>query len=700
MFPKRLLAFTLFAALAVMPTCVLRAQWEKVNGPSVVGIGSIIVSGQNIYTEVGNVVYLSTDTGATWEQFTLSGKVVQWVGGCGKKLFAQTQDSFYVSRNAGETWSNNNNISKIAGVNSFAEIGLTVFAGGNSVQRSTDNGMSWVNMSSGLPNEGLEVQALVAIDSNLYTVASYGTWRGAISSIFCSTDFGNSWVLRSDSSINFFLLVAIGTNLFTTEEGGKVLRSTDGGLNWIGTGLTTSFDLNCMFVDGTVIYGGGATDRSWTHGNIFRSADSGVSWVQVGQWEPPVSSMAACGRKIFAGTTAGLFCSMDSCLSGELVGLPDLGVSSMFAVGNKLYTHGFLSKNQGITWTATDNDPWMMIDSTILATNNSGISYSSDNGDKWIQTNLPNTVGYLVRIGKYVFASTTFNVTDTDVFRSPDEGRTWSVVCQKVQPQFYGWLIPLTGNRLLYGGSYDDTHFAAYLSDDFGESWQFVDTTFLTNAYGSYIPFGLCCNVPKVTTQIGTILFGIDSGVFYRLSDDGSTWERVDSDLSIDSVRSAAAIGNNLFVCTTGGKIFLSIDTGATWKHINDGLIDSTISFVAATEQDLFVANTSDSCWRRSLLDFGIAAVTPVNPLRNSLKSYPNPLSQSTSITFTLPEASEVTLTITDALGCGTPLLHSAWMDAGQHDITWNASKIPSGVYLCRLSCSGESVTEQVVVMH
>jgi hypothetical protein len=34
MFQKRILPLTLFAALAVMPTCVLRAQWEQTNGQS------------------------------------------------------------------------------------------------------------------------------------------------------------------------------------------------------------------------------------------------------------------------------------------------------------------------------------------------------------------------------------------------------------------------------------------------------------------------------------------------------------------------------------------------------------------------------------------------------------------------------------------------------------------------------------------
>jgi hypothetical protein len=94
-----------------------------------------------------------------------------------------------------------------------------------------------------------------------------------------------------------------------------------------------------------------------------------------------------------------------------------------------------------------------------------------------------------------------------------------------------------------------------------------------------------------------------------------------------------------------------------------------------------------------------VAGVVVAPATIQRIRTYPNPLSQSTSITFTLAEANEVTLTITNALGCETPLLHSAWMDAGQHEITWDASNYPSGVYLCRLSSGGESVTDRVVVL-
>jgi photosystem II stability/assembly factor-like uncharacterized protein len=280
---KRLLTLTLFAALAVMPPCVLRAQWEKVNGPSVVGIGTITVSGQNIYSEVGSVIYLSTDTGTTWEPLTVSGKVAQWVGGSGEILFVETQDSFYISRNSGITWINDSSISKIAGFSSFSQIGSILFAcgyiSGNSpgIERSTDSGSTWIDVNNGLPNSYRQVWTSVVIDTELYALVAYGTLRGQVQSIFRSTDFGASWALRSDSAMSFNSIAAIGPILIAAEEYGGVLRSIDGGLTWTLSNLTENFDLQCMFVNGTGVFAGGPTDRAWIYGNILRSTDGGVS---------------------------------------------------------------------------------------------------------------------------------------------------------------------------------------------------------------------------------------------------------------------------------------------------------------------------------------------------------------------------------------------------------------------------------------
>ena len=66
MFPKRLLALTLFAALAVMPTCVLRAQWVRTNGPNGGAVYALAEIGTNLFAGTDGGVFITTDNGTSW----------------------------------------------------------------------------------------------------------------------------------------------------------------------------------------------------------------------------------------------------------------------------------------------------------------------------------------------------------------------------------------------------------------------------------------------------------------------------------------------------------------------------------------------------------------------------------------------------------------------------------------------------------
>lgn len=65
--------------------------------------------------------------------------------------------------------------------------------------------------------------------------------------------------------------------------------------------------------------------------------------------------------------------------------------------------------------------------------------------------------------------------------------------------------------------------------------------------------------------------------------------------------------------------------------------------------------------------------------------NYPNPFNPQTGFRFGLPEASYVLITITDALGREVARLVDGFTDAGYHSLTWDASSLPSGVYLYRM---------------
>ena len=62
-------------------------------------------------------------------------------------------------------------------------------------------------------------------------------------------------------------------------------------------------------------------------------------------------------------------------------------------------------------------------------------------------------------------------------------------------------------------------------------------------------------------------------------------------------------------------------------------------------------------------------------------QNYPNPFNPSTSISFGLPEASQVKLSVYNLLGETVDVLVNSDMSAGFHSVNWNASNLASGIY-------------------
>jgi len=72
-------------------------------------------------------------------------------------------------------------------------------------------------------------------------------------------------------------------------------------------------------------------------------------------------------------------------------------------------------------------------------------------------------------------------------------------------------------------------------------------------------------------------------------------------------------------------------------------------------------------------------------------QNYPNPFNPSTTIKFSLPEASQVSLKIFDMLGREVVTLVNEELSAGNYNYQWNGSRLASGVYLYRFTATSSS---------
>jgi len=92
---------------------------------------------------------------------------------------------------------------------------------------------------------------------------------------------------------------------------------------------------------------------------------------------------------------------------------------------------------------------------------------------------------------------------------------------------------------------------------------------------------------------------------------------------------------------------------------------------------------------------FSSAVVTEYALLQN----FPNPFNPETQIAYDLVEAGNVTLTVYNLMGQEVALLVNGMRDAGRHAITFNASNLPSGLYLYKLEVNGFSATHKMMLM-
>jgi hypothetical protein len=106
--------------------------------------------------------------------------------------------------------------------------------------------------------------------------------------------------------------------------------------------------------------------------------------------------------------------------------------------------------------------------------------------------------------------------------------------------------------------------------------------------------------------------------------------------------------------------------------------------------------------WSACVIRDTLASVQPQSPqeqLAFSLESnYPNPFSSNTTIRFSLPHRTYVTLSIYNTLGQAVTTLVSKELGPGKHAADWAVGDMASGIYFCRLEAGGAVQTRKMIL--
>lgn len=455
-----------------------------------------------------------------------------------------------------------------------------VFAGGESVVRTDNNGSLWKSF-----NLGKDVVVRVnPKDPNMIVAAHLA--------VFQSNDKGQRWKFVSnnkfqgDALIDFEFNPNTPTTLYGVTWDHGVLKSLDGGKSWQpkNAGLSYKHCNGC--------YDTPRIEVDPSNGNtlyvllpsrkVFKSVNGGDSWQSASNGLNLANMVAALAidpsnpKILYAGGDDGIFKTTDG----------------------------------AATWVST-NCHCQATDVAVDAANPQsvyvaylGIVRSNDGGKTWKQIYLPAPAGYLATVAalrNQVFAGT----LGGGIFRSVNGGTAWTAVNNGVNSLN---AIHLTATAQRAGLMFTDGNGVLYRSINGGNTWDIPKSAAPLNGNevrihplnANLVVAASCCCAPAISINGGStwrcnqnfefssynvVLDPRSQQILYLTSheqgvakstDQGHSVKLVNSgltDLSVTSIAISPSDSNTLFVGTSSGKVFKTTSGASSWTTSSNGLV-------------------------------------------------------------------------------------------------------------------------------
>lgn len=414
------------------------------------------------------------------------------------------------------------------------------------IQKSTDNGHSWVSQYTGTTND---------LTSVSFSDVNKGWAVGWAGTVLRTTNGGANWIPQSAGTTDILWDVAVARSDTAVAVGiyNKVFRTTNGGLNWqsqtLGTGTSSTYSVYFYsYTEGYICDG---------FGDVYYTSNAGLTWIYRTTAPSSLFSITRISSTVIACGSAGTI---------------------------------IRSTNAGLNWSTIPSGTSIQLFSVtqispqvfLIAVDDGAILRSTDAGASFYQASPP-IVGF--DLNEIVMCDSTHVIAcgdRGDILYSSNSGVNWSVTSGGEQDDIQSiyFPAPLTGYAVNNDGEvFKTTNGGTVWSESYAGSHNLNDVWFVNPATGYVCTRSFSLSSPGASSSMLKTVNG------------GANWNEItfNNISSLSSVCFADALtGWVLGASPVSGRgsntiLFKTTNAGSNWQPVHFFNEDvSEICFVSA----------------------------------------------------------------------------------------------------------------------
>lgn len=493
--------------------------------------------------------------------------------------------------------------------------------------KTTNSGASWTYLTQTEPNRTYDNLYNVWFKDATNGIAIGGASRGSV--VVRTTDGGQNWIpITAPFGSTLYGISGIGNKLWLAGSSGLIIFSQDFGESWhLLTPMPSGTIYSLAFPSSLVGYAAGFD------GVLLRTTDGGQKW-------------------------SGGYLS---------VGKTTLNIQSIFFlnenVGYAACSYQMVAKTTdgGATWSAIIND------TTSATTTSYGVHFVNEN------------LGFVVgKIGAGIDV----------IYKTTDGGISWSSKTNITGKDLRDVVFKNENNGIIVGFG-----LKALYTIDGGTNWAAATFNNLPVGFGTPNMYSV-----KFISENEAIAVG--DKFILKSTDSGASWNYVQT-ASANQLNSVSFKDQNNGYAVGTKEAWQTTDAGNSWISVYDpNVFEGTLySSTIDLDGNAWFGGASSAIYTNRIW-VGVEGENGNHVDGFELQqNYPNPFNPSTIINYNLAKSSYVTLDVYDVLGKQVAKLVNAYQSAGNYSQKFNPENLSGGVYFYTLKVDGYVSSKKMILI-